>query len=180
MGLLEGGRRISLTVQVGIAAVAGLAIFNYEPVTYLSYDTYGPNEPFVLTKRDCESKDRDEHIPYYKLKSGKVVNFALCFRALKFDNGEYLVPYVVDSEGYKYGLPSYSDDLRKYTTAREASFRLDPLQEAEAIRRADEYYSVEWDRHARDIGKVAAIAIGAVWLISTILGWIVKGFLGEW
>jgi hypothetical protein len=104
---------------------------------------------------------------------GGTVSVELCFKALRAESGQEVVPYKVEKNCW-WGNGPYSSDVKAYTSARADSFQL-----SEADRRAAQE---DWDGQPfKNIRNGALFAVGG-WVVLSLLqmlvGWIVRGFLG--
>jgi hypothetical protein len=176
INIFEGARRISLLLQgVWVVGCIAVAVFN-DPSATLDYETRGPSMPFVESaSSSCSSPDAEETIYKYKLKNSSTIHIDICFKAQSFPESGMLVPYKVDDKsGLWWGGTWYSDDVSRYTTAPEVQFVLPKEHEDAAISKA---------RKAR-LEKIwsgilyAAIGWFVIFLVSAVIGWIVRGFFG--
>jgi hypothetical protein len=99
INIFEGSRRIRLLLQI-LWAVGALSInWNNNPSIWVTYQTYGPDYPFIKadeSSSSCESNDRRESIDT-QTKSGTSVYATLCYKAQEFNNNQMLVPYKTDA-----------------------------------------------------------------------------------
>src|SRR4029453_9326421 len=119
--------------------------------------------------------DIEETIYFHKLKNGSKVHIDICFKAQSFPGNAMLVPYKIDEKtGMWWGGTKFSDEVSKYTTAREAHFVLPKENEDAAISKVGKArFAKVWDGI-----QYAAIGWFVIFVLSAIIGWIVRGFFG--
>jgi hypothetical protein len=172
INFFEGARRIGRLLQV--AWVVGCAVFVWDqkPHVSLTYSTVGPSAPFVAVT-GCGTHDASEHRWYYKLDADRTASVTLCFAAMRFPNQEMLIPFKEDG-GRWWGDNKFSPDATRYMERRAEQFAL-----AEADRKAA---IEEWRKsRQRQLWSGFGFAVGgaiAIWIVSAIIGWIVRGFFG--
>jgi len=178
INIFEGSRRIRLLLQI-LWAVGALSInWNNNPSIWVTYQTYGPDYPFIKadeSSSSCESNDRRESLDT-KTKSGTSVYVTLCYRAQEFTNSQMLVPYKTDAndKGKVWGNSAYSSDVEKYVEHRKRLFKIPPTDE----QWIDELGKKKVIENIKDGVGYAALGFGFIWLIGTVIGWIVRGFMG--
>jgi len=104
---------------------------------------------------------------------GKTVSVTLCFKAHPFENGSILVPYREEEDKW-WGDEKYSANVTAYTTRRSAEFVLPKDGRTEALQL---WHRAWWSGALRIVG----VGVGG-WLtlsiITSVIGWIVRGFFG--
>jgi hypothetical protein len=169
----EGGRRVSLFLKVVWILACIVLVHTRKPFVPLNYETQGPSAPFTMTTEDCGAQDAQEYRSSYKLEDDEEVYVTLCFKARRFPNGAVLVPYREEG-GQLWGHEQYSSEVMGYTQGRAANFTLT----GETLKAARQ----EWRRKRWGIiwtGLEAAVGgLIAITVITAVIGWIVRGFLG--
>jgi hypothetical protein len=176
INVFEGARRISLLLQgVWVMGCISLSVFE-NPYVSLDYETNGPTMPFVqAASSSCLSPDAEESIYGYNLKNGSTVGIDLCFKAMAFPDGQMLVPYKVDEKtGMWWGGGSYSSEVSAYIDHREAQFTLPKEHEDAAIAKVRK---ARFDKIWSGV-KYAAGGWLVIFLLTWVIGWIVRGFFG--
>jgi hypothetical protein len=171
LNVFEGARRITRFLQVVWVIGCILVFFVSKPSLFLTYETAGPALPFVnANKSSCSRPDASKSLLSYDLEEGKTLWIDLCFKAKRYPNGSMRVPY--NAEGW--GDTPDSSDVRAYMETRAAQFMLTgDLRKSALDQWSRERRSQFWQALAAAAGGVLFIA-----LLSRIIGWIVRGFLG--
>jgi hypothetical protein len=178
INIFEGSRRIRLLLQ--ILWVVGVLVnsWNNNPSVWVTYQTYGPDYPFIKANESsssCESNDHSEWF-YTQTKNGTSVSLTLCFKAQEFNNGLMLVPYKTDAndKGKIWGNSVYSSEVSNYAERRKRLFKI-PLADEQWI---DEQGKKKITENITDGVGYAFSGFVAIWLVGTVIGWIVRGFMG--
>jgi hypothetical protein len=173
INIFSGGRRIAAVVGFIIACLAAAFAF-------LVSDSH-PAEKFIYSiemkqpvKRATECNYDDDPTRHF---IGTVyewfdVEVVFCFRNITLQDGQY-IPYI-DPTGKWMAGKSYSDEVNKYENEFTRQFAMPASDRAEAITIA------RGNVHQMALNCLLAFAGAAVavWIITYILGWIVRGFLG--
>lgn len=173
MNVFEGARRVS--IAIGAFWVCGwiASVTLNEPYVYLSYRVDGLG---ALPVRDdqCGDYDATHYIFDAKDDRGRSVPVRLCFKAMRADNGEWLIPYAPADNGRWWLARRYSAEVTQHMTDRGRTFRIPPngYEEAASIRWKKKCEAWEFAALGASIG----IVVG--WILMTGIGWIVRGFLG--
>jgi hypothetical protein len=170
----EGARRIAILFgiiwAVGCVALVGLAT----PYVSLTYETLGPNLPFTKTDAQCETRDRSEYLFNFAISESESITIKLCFRAQSFSNDRWLIPYKLDDSSFVWGDGPYSNKVTNYAEQRKTSFAL-PLDDRKlAIEQLSEK---RWENRW-SAAKTIVIGWGVLAMLTWVIGWIVRGFLG--
>lgn len=176
VNVFEGARRIIFLIQAAIVLIGGYFVYEdasndyYRSIIFVSEH---PNQSFYLTKTECGYDDLEER-KTVKMSNGDEVNIDLCFRSVLFDSGDKLVPYKIDKKGMTWGASKYSPVVEDYASKRKNEFKLkaseEKLIESELTR--------QFWKELKDGGQSIVIACIAVWIVSGVLGWVIRGFLG--
>ena len=194
MNWFEGGRRILALISGLVLFGGGIYVVFAGSENQVVVETSQPNERFKWTLHDCNYPDEEK--PWsekVQFGSNAPVTTVACFRANK--DGKLWVGYGPESElafppdkdGVK--LPpikirkmvpvdTYSEEAEAYMRARMDSFQF-TYQEIQKIGR-DQWmigWTHFWERVQQAIPWVAGIIAG-LWLLTSVLGWIVRGFAG--
>jgi hypothetical protein len=170
--VFEGSRRIALLIKV-VWAIGAVAVgWTNSPRVSLEFSTSHPDAAFIRSDGCISGTDATRYISR-PIDDGKIAYVELCFKAMKADSGELVVPY--RSEGGRWwGNARYTPDVTAYTDARAKAFSL-----SEADREAAQE---EWSsQRTENIRNGVLFAVGG-WIVLSLLqmlvGWIVRGFLG--
>jgi hypothetical protein len=173
--IFEGARRISRLGHglIGLATLGYLGLSS--PSITMTFETLGPDRSFTWTPIQCDYMRDAERSTWHTFPDGSHVNVSLCFRASRFSDGRYLIPFKVD-DGRYWGDEQYSSSVSAYTESRDLDLSGD------ALRGAEEAYSHLWWKEKFDgafWGVVTALVVAAgLASITWIVGWIVRGFMG--
>jgi hypothetical protein len=194
----EGGRRLS-TLFMGIVAVAGIGYVAFGGSTNrVIFETISPDSPWKFTTKTCSYPDYEHYMdePFYA--DGKKQPLSLCYRSqadkILYARAKEVVrpvfnPYPVGSpppvgrkssvKEWTYWTASpYSTEAETYMRDRAKSFRPDP---AEWQKASGEFWKVKWKRGWQRANEATPWVVGSIfgiWLLTSILGWIIRGFAG--
>jgi hypothetical protein len=175
INMFEGGRRIAKLLSVLWVAGFAFMFFGDPPSVSVKYEVRRPQQAPVLmpSDYDCNTDSRSEANWGRRTPSGTQYDIYVCFLARQFPDGQ-LVPYRVDSDGMMWGNTPYSDDVDSYADAAFKSWKPTP-RDLEWI---DSQKWVVRREHASEILPWLAGGVIVVLGLSTIIGWIVRGFAG--
>lgn len=172
MNLFEGGRRLAKIGIFSILAVGGVLMFadSPSPSVYFRVPDYGA--PVVVSDECNYVTDATEHTTM-RTKQGHSYYASFCFAAGEASDGRMLVPY--ESKGEYFMMnEKYSAAVTAYTKRFAAHFQ--PTAEQDQF--ADKAYSdAVWKSKGQIVFGTVATAIG-FWLLTKLLGWVLRGFLG--
>lgn len=191
----EGGRRITQLFQ-GAAIVAGLAYVAFGGSSQVTFETLGPDRGWSVTSNDCGyNQDGLEFLSAVDLGGGTKRDVMLCFRGQ--GNG---IPY----EAFDMPRPAdqpppigsgkadtvrmyriaeeYSPEATAYQKKRAAEFRTDPRREVWFKEARDGLWLAAakrtWGRLWNEALPWTGGFIFGLWVLSSLIGWIVRGFAG--
>ena len=183
----EGGRRITSLFQwlVGLG-FAGYIIFTPDPDAVL-FETYLPSQQFAYSTEKCGWPDEKKEANSIYFPDGELREIELCFRAQPDENIIFLQT-VADKDdpdkGFKkgdklisYGRP-YDSMVDAYISNRVQNpsikdWQLELAQDNLWKRKP----TAIWTRFEETF-LFAAGAIVFIWLFSSVVGWIIRGFSG--
>jgi hypothetical protein len=187
MNVFKGGRRIAiLFAAVWAIGVISVTWFMAPDPLWFIYETDGPQGDgstqfwprqqarLLLTGQQpdpCGPHDAIES-GHYVTAAGHKANVQFCFLAMKAEDGRLLIPYGVDAE--RVWMAGRNTPLvTKYTTNAVQSWHLGEEDE--------EFVDILYGRQrSKRIKQGTLWLIGGwavLWLVSAIVGWIVRGFL---
>lgn len=172
VNIFSGGRRIAAVAGTLLAAATGgfswLASEPYVRPTYavaINGDTW-------LTD-SCDYGIDGTETASVVTPARRSVTVSLCFKAQPSSDGRTLVPYK-SADGQIWMNDRYAPAVTDYMSKFASRFTLS----AERGQDVDERWKqAEWDQYRNAI-LAAAGAVVAAWIITAIIGWIVRGFLG--
>lgn len=174
MNIFSGGRRIAIVVGAVTAGVCGfVAWLASEPYIRLAYSVDAHNQA-ILDDKACSFANDGMKTLYKTSSSGRSVSVTLCFRAHPASDGRMLVPYRVESDGTIWMNTSYSPDVEARMSGYTSSFHLPPEDDS----RVESMFGALQRAQLFNTGLAAGAGALAVWLITAVSGWIVRGFLG--
>ncbi|ATW02935.1 hypothetical protein CHN51_04840 [Sphingorhabdus sp. YGSMI21] len=183
----EGGRRITNLLQWLVAlGFGGAILFTSDPDAVL-FETSLPSERFGYSTTECVWPDEQRDANLILFPDGEQREISLCFRTRPDRNIVFLESIADKDEaerGFKKGDPlisfgdTYDDRVRVYISNRVNNPDISPSELVYAQQNL-------WKRKPRAIwGRTkemlpfAAGAIGFLWLFSSVIGWIIRGFAG--
>lgn len=170
--VFEGSRRIALLIKVVWALGALVVGWTSTPYVSLEFSTSYPGADFIKGG-DCRYGTDAREFVSRPIDSYRLVSVELCFKALRSDSGADVIPYKVENDKW-WGNSPYTPDVTAYTKGRAQSFQLSEPD----LRGAQEEWSSQRTRNIRN-GVLFAIGGWVVLsLLQTLVGWIVRGFLG--
>lgn len=187
----EGGRRISqLFIGITAACGAGYVLFGGTE-DRLTFETATASDSWHFTTRACSYPDHEDYLDFSLEVNGAPKKASLCYRTqddkLLFKAVQPIqLPVNPNApKGMKPPVltpfqttPPYSEEARVYMAERSRSFT-PPAEEMEKAR-AD-FWKIKWKRGWERANEAIPWVMGgvfAVWLLTTILGWIIRGFAG--
>jgi hypothetical protein len=175
----EGGRRITNLVQgLLLLGCASYIVFS-SPYEELTLETRYPDQPFAISSAAC-GYDADARHDLYDFKVGsKNINILLCFRATETNEGKLAIAYAAaNTPGSFWMGDEYSEDVRTYIHKRASEFSVTPKILAESEAALDERWWREKKQYFKDAFQFGAIGWILLWIFSTVVGWIIRGFAG--
>jgi hypothetical protein len=173
INIFSGGRRIALAVGFLIACLAALLAFlingTHAPgATIYSIEMKQP----IKRATGCSYNDDSERRSIGTVYGLFDVDVIFCFRSITHE-GEQYIPYL-DSSGAWLAGKSYSDEVSDYERGFIKQVEIPETDRAEATANARD------NAHRVFLYCILAFAgtAVAVWIVTCILGWIVRGFLG--
>jgi hypothetical protein len=168
----EGARRIAILIgAIGTVTAIGIA-WNSEPFLYFNYQVNGPGLP-PFKVETCGSDGRNEYFDRMTPKRRKL-NIELCFPPSRSDSGQMLIPYKTTNDGKWWMGEEYSSEVASYVSSVASNFELPPADGAEADKLfAQKKFDNRWDSV-----KYSFLGVCCLWLITALVGWIVRGFCG--
>lgn len=194
----EGGRRIS-QLFMGIVVAGGIGyVLLGGSTNRVTFETFSPDSPWTYTTKPCSYPDYEHYLDqqFYIGKGKQPVS--LCYRTqddkILYARAKEVVrpvfnPYPVGSpppvgsksmakEWTYYTDTPYSPAVESYRLERANSFKPSP---AEWEKAEDEFWTIKWKRGWERFSEAVPFVAGglfAIWLLTTILGWIIRGFAG--
>jgi hypothetical protein len=173
VNVFEGSRRIAkLLAAIWIVGAVGYHVME-PPRVYVTASIAAPGAaPEATFSAYCASPNASETVFYQRTPAGTNYQVGLCFLARKFPKG-MLVPYKRDGSTV-WGETWLSPEVGQY--ARDVVSKFEPTRELEAL--ADLEGRQRTRQHWINCAIVVAAGLLALWLVVTVIGWIVRGFLG--
>lgn len=173
INIFEGARRLSVIAYIAIVIVGIIWAFNDEPYVSIRYRV--PSFGVTPIKVDACDETDEAQFPTVRTSSHRLVHVTLCFAGFKMDNSQELVfPYARMDDKNVFVNSRFSDDVSKYTNQIARSFDLSAIEK----QHLDDLWKKKWwSNFFLNIGYTA-IAVSAVWLLFSLIGWVVRGFLG--
>ena len=173
VNIFEGARRIALLLAGLATALTIIAVAMHKPYVSATYLIARPDGQFVRTSESCPSNVA-RHYFSAVTSSGREIPVTLCLSKMRFDDGQELIPYKIDEEGMIWGSGEYSSEVFAYERDLERRFRFSADDEKEYARQATK---ARWE-NALSSAKYLLIGL-AIWAgLVSVVGWIVRGFLG--
>ena len=176
MNWFEGARRITRLIQVLIGLGAAAYAFLSTPYVPLTFETTGPDRPWLVATESCRYGSDGEKDPPNEVGVGESSS-TLCFRAADFD-GQMLIPYLMGEKDTWYGATTTSELGEGYMTRRAGAFGPTQGLRDEAQKYVNREWWKQWRKNVKD---GVAYGFGLIVLIaglSWVIGWIVRGFFG--
>ena len=172
INIFSGGRRIALVVGFIIACLAALFAFlingTHAPTTLIY--AIEMKQP-IKRATGCSYNDDSERTSIGTVYGLFDVDVIFCFRSITL-KGEQYIPYL-DSSGAWLAGRSYSDEVSNYERGFIKQFEIPETDRAEAT--ADSRDNAHWV-FLYSVLAFTGTAV-TVWIVTCILGWIVRGFL---
>jgi hypothetical protein len=173
MNIFEGSRRIAITAATVTAAIAMLYAVIDDPHISEYYSISSPSAPFEKTTDSCP-RGAGKHYFSKLSPSGHRVHITLCLLPMEFEGSkDLLIPYKETSEGV-YGKPSWSDEVTRYGEELERRFVFTDEDDERISDKASQEYWGSIFSTLKDIAIGILIFAGVV----SLIGWIVRGFMG--
>ena len=191
----EGGRRIRDLLLWAVALSGGVyVIWGSTPSIYFS--TAYPDDPWKVAGDDCPDPNESMYLWRYSFKPGDSRSVQLCFRVNERDQIPYqkteppkdAPPPVITMisptraetavEEWYFEGSTFDDSVQDYMHARKDAFRMTPALEHAA---RDGLGKLAWNAGVQRFKDAAPWAGGialVIWVITGLLGWIVRGFVG--
>lgn len=189
----EGGRRIRDLICWAAIAGAGIYVI-WGGSDQITFETHAPDEPWALASKPCDHSDHLEYGPSFKFSNGKERSVLLCFRATERGRFRYLEttrpanappkinvviggPPPPETKWYYEGT-EYQTEVVDYFLKGKASFEISPALDKEVV---DSLTAIEWKAGQERLGdavKAVGGSLAGFWLLTAVLGWILRGFAG--
>lgn len=192
--VFEGCRRIT-NLFLAIWAIGCILVsYSTDTTLYLQFNKYHPDYEFSIhyvkdatflplrkemfddyaVECDVSTNDLSAH-RYISSINGHLISATLCFVAMEFgeEDKTMLIPHLI-KDGMVYGNTKYSDDVQKYVKSQESNFSIPNDEE----KRIDEIYLNKRIEHYKTALKFLLGGLFVIWLLSTVIGWIARGFMG--
>ena len=177
INVFEGARRI--VALIAFAWVLGVIVIFFverEPRVDATYVFEWPDSSPMRTDDSCNtSDDKLDWKTVFTTQQTKV-HVTLCFKPKRSSDGKMVFPYKIDRASRTWwGDEEYSTNVSNYFKQRSNEFRLPNVDEAWA----DDQY---WPSRFRLVKEAAYWLFGgllALWLLTILTGWIVRGFFGR-
>jgi hypothetical protein len=171
--MFEGARRIAILLGALAVVVTVATVALDTPYVSLTYAVRAPGAPFIRSDESCPSEALSKYMSV-STTSGRSASVTLCVPTMLFENGAALIPYKIDEEGMVWGAAKYSPEVMAYERELEQRFRL-PANDVKYLE--EQITKARW-RNAKEAAKYLAIGL-AIWAaVVSVIGWIVRGFLG--
>jgi hypothetical protein len=173
LNIFAGGRRIAAIIAIVFALLAGALAWFASPPSYVAvYNVAANGGLWVGT--DCSyAEDATETFWAGHVYEVFEVPVRLCFKAERASDGRMLVPFRKD-DGTAWLDSPYNSEVMAYTRSYAAKLIMpsaDLTHVHELGRKA-----VQWQFTATALSAFAAAAF--ILIVSYIMGWVVRGFLG--
>jgi hypothetical protein len=175
----EGGRRMTALLQ-GILVTCCLIYVAFSNVrTGLILESSFPDQPFAISQDDCEyGRDAREDLYDYRF-GAELIDVVLCFRAEPTDKGGLAIAYApADKPGSYWMADRYSSPVAEYVKRRSREFSPTADIIAQSEKAQNERWWREKKQYLEDAFQVGAIGCLFLWLFSSLMGWIIRGFAG--
>lgn len=175
VNVFEGARRLAMLVAaLWSLGVGYYALVESSPRITASYIITGPSAAPI--RGDCGNDYSYTRREYRTLstKQGTDAHISFCFLPQIFANNQKLIPYRTDSQGLIWGNQKYSSEVSEYAERVARNFTLSAADEQWLDER---WWPERWES-LKDSAGVLLGGLAAIWIISKIIGWIVRGFAG--
>jgi hypothetical protein len=170
VNIFEGARRIAIVLGALWALGCGAAIIWFSPYLRLDYEASQPGtRPIRVAANYCTSTERPIAVVN---PAGHRITGSICFRT-EWNGQEAVVPYEVRGAGVVSAGPN-TPEVQSYATRVRDSLNVS-ASELEAL---DREWSDRWWENAKMWFEVGAGGLVLGWLFISLIGWIVRGFLG--
>lgn len=170
--IFSGGRRIAVVAGTLLAgATGGFAWLASEPHVRPTYAVAINGEAWPTDS--CSYGIDGTETGSIVTPAGRSTTVSLCFKAQPASDGRMLVPYKL-ADGKIWMNDPNSPAVTDYMSKFASRFTLSTERGQDVDER---WKQAERDQYRNTILTVAA-AVVAAWIITTTIGWIVRGFLG--
>jgi hypothetical protein len=174
VNIFSGGRRIAVVIGVLAACASGFfAWLASEPYLHVSYSIDGFGRAQLEEYQCSFANDGSDYINA-PIRDGRSVSVTLCFKAQRASDGRMLVPYRIEPDGTMWMNVPYSPEVQARMKAYATSFAIPGSDDPKIV-------SLLGDMQRTQFRNAAIAVVGSafvIWLITAIVGWIVRGFLG--
>ena len=173
--IFNGFKRISQVLMViwFFSAVAYGFLNPPSQKAYLYLDDFGAS-PVVSDRDECAPADAQD--TFFSNIENRLVFGHVCFRSRPASDGSILVPYKIGNDpGSVWMDAKDSRNVKNYTTEYTAALKLSPDQ-AQAL---DALYKPARRQHLLETAAYALLGVGIIFLITTVIGWIARGFIKQ-
>jgi hypothetical protein len=175
----EGGRRITSLMQ-GIIVIGCLSYVVLSSARdELVLETSFPDQPFTISRQDCEyGRDARDELLDYKIGT-ELMDVTLCFRAAPTNKGRLAIAYApADKPGSFWMADQYSSAVTEYVNKRSTEFSPTADVVIKSRDARDARWWAEKAQQFKDAFEFGAIGCVVLWLFSSLIGWIIRGFAG--
>ncbi len=143
------------------------------PAAEIYYRVDNPQRAaYRVRSSHCGASDRREYDYDRETPHGTDYDLQVCFKAHPFEH-RVLIPYKIENGRLLSGEP-WSSEVTTYVSARTADIALTPADEKDIdAQRSPLGWAI-----ARDILRWIAVGLFGIAILSIVIGWIVRGFLG--
>lgn len=175
VNIFEGARRIQFLLLLAVGALGVWIAWETSSGLERNYDVVlGRNGDISFQGiQECRGEDSTRYYSQ-QLESGAWIRGDLCYRTFVAQSGERVVLNRVDEQGEMWGWPAYSGETMELQRRADDAFTV-PSQDLPRINK--EVREKLWKARAQVLGYTV-VAMGVLWLVGLVLGWIARGFLG--
>ena len=175
INVFEGARRIAKLLAVLWVGGWVVAAFSVSPSVSVTYKILYPGATPLRMTGECPPDGTTELLFDEVTQRATKTFVTMCFPARSADNGDRLIPYLVDpADGGIWMKEAYSSEVMEYTKRVKGTFAL-PQSDEKWI---DEQW---WPQFMKEIGWGALVAVSGLVILLAFTwttGWIVRGFMG--
>jgi hypothetical protein len=167
--VFEGARRL---MAVGLILILAIGVFGaYSTSAYItrSYSMDFSGTPTAVDS--CPAGSEDEYKSEYI--DGGSVGVTLCFPGFVTDDGRTVIGYVA-ADGQVFGNNRYAPEVDAYIEKRKTAFSIPPAH----LGRVSDLLRAKKRSDRLEIMGVTIGCMFGLWLLSSVVGWIVRGFFG--
>jgi len=187
----EGGRRISyLFIGITVTCGAGYVLFGGSE-DRLTFETATASDAWHFTTRSCSYPNYEDYRDFSLDVNGVLKKVSLCYRTqddkllyqavqpIRLPVNPHAPKGVKPPVLHSFLTTSpYSEEARVYMADRSRSF-IPPVQEMNKAR--SDFWKIRWKRRWERAKEATPWVMGVIFgisLLTTILGWIIRGFAG--